>query len=597
MQTLNYSVQNNKVSDLINWIGEGRIGLPELQRPFVWKSSKVRDLIDSLYRGFPIGYIITWSNPDVRLKDGTTSRGKTLMIDGQQRVTALRAAIAGEKVMDKRFEMKRIRIAFNPKTEEFATRTAAIERDPAWIGDIAVLFKDDFNSFGFVTEFAGKNDYDVNDTAAVIERVRMLANNEIGNIQLSHRLSIDAVTEVFNRINSKGTVLSSADFIMSKLSADTEHHGDMLRKAVEYFTRLLREGTALDDITSNDTLFAGSEYYRMVAWAANENSNLYLPEFGDIFHVILNVKFNRGKHADLISLVSGRDFATKQYTQAAMDDTYTRLSDGIKLVTDKSNFQRYIMILRGMGMVTSDKTKIQGTGVLNFGYALYLLLKQEIDTGLSNSQIENVVRRWILLSILTQRYSGSSETQSEADIKKFRLGDPLAVLALQEKLNLTDGFWSDRLPKNLVTSSAVTNLWRVFLMSQVRKHSQLWLEGDLSLVDALTEEGNVHHIFPRAYLIKHGFGKNEYNQIANYVFLSQPRNLQISDQAPKEYLAKSDIVQYGSAENFAENSVPLSLKTMDYTHYESFLDQRRMLMAESIRGLYYSFAVAGSAND
>lgn len=592
MQTLNYSVQNNKVSDLINWIGEGRIGLPELQRPFVWKSSKVRDLIDSLYRGFPIGYIITWSNPDVRLKDGTKARGKTLMIDGQQRVTALRAAIAGEKVMDKRFEMKRICIAFNPKTEEFATRTAAIARDPAWIDDIAVLFKDDFNPFGFVTKFSSKNGYDVNKVAAVIDSVRMLANNEIGNIQLSHRLSINAVTEVFNRINSKGTVLSSADFIMSKLSADTEHHGDMLRKTVEYFTRLLHDGTALDDITSNDTPFSSSDYYRMVTWAANENSNLYLPEFGDIFHIILNVKFNRGKHSDLISLVSGRDFTTKQYTQAAMDDTYMRLSAGINLVTDRSNFQRFVMILRGMGVVTSDRTKIQGTGVLNFGYALYLLLKQEMHTGLSNSQIENVVRRWILLSILTHRYSGSSETQSEADIKMFRNGDPLAVLTMQEKLNLTDEFWTDMLPKNLVTSSAVTNLWRVFLMSQVRKQSHLWLERDLSLVDALTEEGNVHHIFPRAYLIKHGFGKSEYNQIANYVFLSQPRNLQISDQAPKDYLSNPDIMHYGSAENFSENAIPLSLRTMDYTSYESFLEQRRILMGDSIRRLYYSFALA-----
>lgn len=106
------------------------------------------------------------------------------------------------------------------------------------------------------------------------------------------------------------------------------------------------------------------------------------------------------------------------------------------------------------------------------------------------------------------------------------------------------------------------------------------------------EEGNVHHIFPRAYLIKHGFGKSEYNQIANYVFLSQPRNLQISDQAPKDYLSNPDIMHYGSAENFSENAMPLSLRTMDYTSYESFLEQRRILMADSIRRLYYSFALA-----
>lgn len=249
------------------------------------------------------------------------------------------------------------------------------------------------------------------------------------------------------------------------------------------------------------------------------------------------------------------------------------------------------MILRGMGMITSDKTKIQGTGVLNFGYALYLLLKKELNLNLSNSQIENIVRRWILLSILTQRYSGSSESQSESDIKMFRAGEPLEIISTQERLNLSEGFWSDMLPKNLATSSAVTNLWRLFLMAQVRENSKLWLEKDLSVVDALTEEGNVHHIFPRAYLIKHGFGQSEYNQIANYVFLSQPRNLQISDKAPKEYLADSTIMQYGSDENFALNAVPLTLKDMDFTNYHDFLEQRRALMAKKIRGLYYSFSL------
>lgn len=587
-ETLKYQVQNNKIGDLINWISEGKIGLPEMQRPFVWKSSKVRDLIDSLYRGYPVGYIITWNNPDVRLKDGTTAHGKTLMIDGQQRVTALRAAIAGEKVMDKRFVKRRIQIAFNPAKEIFATQTAAIAKDPTWIDDIAELFVDGYSDFTYIGQFAEKNGYSPDAIAPAIQHLRALTSNEIGNIQLSEHLDMDAVTEIFNRINSKGTVLSSADFIMSKLSADTGHHGDMLRKTVEYFTRLLRDPAAIDDIRENDTQFSSSEYYRWISWLANEHADLYQPEFGDIFHVVLNFKFGRGKHADLISLVSGRDFATKTYTQEAMDHTFELLSDGIHQVCDKSNFERYMMILKGMGMI-GDKARLQGTGVLNFGYALYLLLKNQRNADLSHGQIENIVRRWVLLSVLSQRYSGSSETQSEADIKEFMRESPFEVLKKYEQIALSDGFWTATLTQRLDTSSAVSNFWRVFLMSQVKQNSPLWLEDHLHVMDALTEEGNVHHIFPKAYLKKHGLAQDQYNKIANYVYLSQPRNLQISDQAPRDYLNDPAITQFASAGNFHANAIPENLTGMTYQEYPEFLRKRRELMAEQIRQYYYSF--------
>lgn len=316
---------------------------------------------------------------------------------------------------------------------------------------------------------------------------------------------------------------------------------------------------------------------------------MYQPEFGDIFHVILNFVFGRGKHADLISLVSGREIATNQYTQEAMNQTYKLLTDGIKEFTDKSNFQRFMMILRGMGMLNHSRVRIQGTGVLNFAYALFLLLKNDHSNNLSNSQLENIVRRWLFLSVLTQRYSGSAETQSELDIKEFMNNPPLDVLAKYEQIELYDGFWSTTLPQRLNTSSTQSNLWRTFLMAQVKAGSPLWLEDNLKVSDAVIEEGNIHHIFPRAYLKKNGFGQERYNQIANYVFLSQPRNLQISDKAPNEYLKDHNITQFPTKENFAANAVPETLIGMDFTDYSEFLTQRRSLMAEMMKKLYYSY--------
>lgn len=113
-----YSVNNYTVETLLSNIQSGSIAIPEMQRPFVWDSSKVRDLVDSLYKGFPVGYIIVWQNPDVKLKDGTKSSGKKVLIDGQQRITAMAAAIVGQEVLDDHYKWKRISMRLDLDFEE-----------------------------------------------------------------------------------------------------------------------------------------------------------------------------------------------------------------------------------------------------------------------------------------------------------------------------------------------------------------------------------------------------------------------------------------------------------------------------------------------
>lgn len=113
-----YSVNNYTVETLLSNIKSGSIAIPEMQRPFVWDSSKVRDLVNSLYKGFPVGYIIVWQNPDVKLKDGTKSSGKKVLIDGQQRITAMAAAIVGQEVLDDHYKWKRISMRLDLDFEE-----------------------------------------------------------------------------------------------------------------------------------------------------------------------------------------------------------------------------------------------------------------------------------------------------------------------------------------------------------------------------------------------------------------------------------------------------------------------------------------------
>lgn len=132
-----FDVNNVSVETLLGYVKDGTIAIPEIQRPFVWDTTKVRDLIDSLYREYPVGYIITWKSPDVKLKDGSSSEGKQILIDGQQRITALTASLLGEEVLDDNYKKKRIKIAFNIQTEEFQTSNPAIEKQEEWISDIS----------------------------------------------------------------------------------------------------------------------------------------------------------------------------------------------------------------------------------------------------------------------------------------------------------------------------------------------------------------------------------------------------------------------------------------------------------------------------
>ena len=120
-----YSVNQHLIETVLAWVNSGEIAIPEIQRPFVWDSSKVRDLMDSLYQGYPIGYVIAWRNPNVRLKDGSLSEGKKILIDGQQRVTALTAAILGQYVINKTYQRIKIKIAFNPISEKFEVQNPA----------------------------------------------------------------------------------------------------------------------------------------------------------------------------------------------------------------------------------------------------------------------------------------------------------------------------------------------------------------------------------------------------------------------------------------------------------------------------------------
>ncbi|MQB92913.1 hypothetical protein DN432_03685 [Lactobacillus reuteri] len=581
----NYHVDNVTIEEILGWIKQGKIGLPEMQRPFVWSTAKVRDLIDSLYNGYPIGYIVTWQNPAIGLKNDSSSNNKEIIIDGQQRLTALKAALSGEKVVSQQYITKRIKISFKPSTGEFNTLNSAIEKDPLWINDISDIFKSDFNSYSYVTDNAKKLEMAPEDLGATLQKLLAIRRSEIGDIKLGYNLSIGAVTDIFNRINSKGVSLSSADLAMSRLSADTIHGGNNLRKQIEYFVQLLNDPNLLENIVKFDSDFANTKEFNQIKWIASEVNPIYKPRYADILHLILATSFKRGKLSDMVSLISGRDFEARNYSEEGMKANYAKMQAGATLVFNKSNFQRYLMILRDMGMRNSGKLGLVGHGVFNFGYILFLYLHR--STNLSQEKIVSYLKRWIIMSALTGRYSGSSETITESDLKMIsRDANPINVLDDILDREMNDSFWNGTLPNMLRVQSTQASSWRIFQMSQIYGKDTAWLAKDTSTETVMLEEGNIHHIFPQAYLRKNGFSKGDINQIANYVWVTQPKNLEISDKAPKDYLSDENIIEFMSETNNRENAIPEEIVEYDFHNYSDFLNQRRHLMAKKMREFY-----------
>ncbi|MFD1337118.1 DUF262 domain-containing protein [Oceanobacillus iheyensis] len=594
----NYNVNNTTISNLISWIHAGDIAIPEIQRPFVWKASKVRDLIDSLYKDYPVGYIITWQNPDTRLKDGSVSRGKRILIDGQQRVTALMAAIAGMEVIDDNFKKKPIKIAFNPIEEKFEVRNPAIDKDTKWIPDISEVFKQGYDQFRFMEKYCNDNtDISMNELNMIMQKLQKINFNSIGIIELSHELDIETVTEIFIRINSAGVVLSQADFAMSKIASNVVYDGMVIRKTIDYFSNLIKNPGIYDNIVANDKDFAELPHLQKLKWLKDYHKSVYEPGYTDVLRVAFIYKFRRGKLADLVSLLSGRDFEARVNREEIAEDSFLKLEEGVMSFIDETNFKRFLMIVKSTGII--DKSLVRSQNVLNFAYALFLLLREK---DISGSEINHIVRKWLVFSILTGRYSGSPESWFEYDIRRFDTQeDPKQYLEQIEAGELSDAYWNHVLVTRLDSSVKSSPYFNLFTMAQVVNKDQAFLSKSITVQHLIEERGDVHHLFPKRYLQKNGVNnRSQYNQIGNYVYTEQVVNLAIKDKAPEDYMGSvkeqqdTNGLKIGESmdadalkENLAMNCVPESIYNMTVEDYPAFLDERRRLMAQKIKQYYW----------
>ncbi len=521
---------------------------------------------------------------------------RSILIDGQQRVTALLAAMLGRSIVDKNYRTVRVTIAFHPGEERFEVANPAIRRDPAWLADIASLFTPGTKLLRVVDAYCeGNAEANRDEIYERIERLRGILNNSLGLIELNADLDVETVSEIFVRINSQGVPLNAADFAMSKMAANERYNGHQLRKCIDYFCHLAVAPEAYADLAS-DSAFAGTRYFQAMEWLKHEKEDLYNPSYTDMLRVAFTSEFGRGRLDDLVALLSGRNFETREFEEVIAEESFRRLEAAILRFMNETDFKRFVMILRSAGFVGASMIRSQNT--VNFAYILYLTLRARHTNSV---QIETLVRRWFVMSVLTGRYTGSPETAFGVDIRNVAEPNAQDYLDAVERAELSDAFWEAGLPQQMDTSVASSPYFNVFLASQVKANDKGFLSNGHTVQTLLEGTSHVHHVFPRNYLKNHGLARSRYNQIANYVVMQGEINIAIGDDPPTAYFGalrhqcENGEARYGGITdadelrtNLVAHCIPRGMEEAEVGDYDRFLKERRLLMAGKIRDYYRS---------
>lgn len=577
----------SKIGDLLNDVKNGKIGLPDLQRPFVWKDNKARDLLDSMLKGYPIGYIMLWQSPDdyetvnhIGANDKTYKQPDYLVIDGQQRLTALLAAISGIKVKDKNYVERQIRISFNPLTREFAVWTEAIERDSAWISSISAVFAADENHDvpKFRRQFIkncneGRDKKDMlaltdDEEESIETNINDLLNLSIytlPTLRINTKATEEDVADIFVRVNSGGQKLTEKNFIETLLAVyDSDVHDKIDKFCAD--SRIPKDGTAYNFILK----VAPSHLIRMA----------------------VAVGFRRARLRYAYMLMRGKDLETGIITSAERNANLTKFRDALEEVTNLNNWHTFMGLFADAGYVNSNIVASENAVV--FCYVLYLLGKY--DYKVRPIVLHKVIKKWIFMSTITYFYTGSTESEVEkqlADLRNVKTADEF-VAYLEEVIStkFTDDYFNLTLPKALEGAAAISPTWFGYiaalnvlgtpmLFSTTTLAAKLLpgASGDKKAVDK-------HHIFPKNYLTEIGYTSDrDRNQIANFTYLDYNTNIDISDDPPALYVDRyrQKLGEDGYKKSCAENALPFDFEKMSYL---DFLEKRRQLMAGIVKQAY-----------
>lgn len=565
------------VNKLLEDIEIGNIGLPDIQRPFVWNKTKVRDLFDSMYRGFPIGYLLFWENglPGEHRLIGTDQKQKApvlLIVDGQQRLTSLYAVMRGKSIMDENFRTKRIRLAFHPLEQRFEVTNPAIERDPEWLEDISVLWQPMTSLLTFVNKFIAQletrrplSDTEREQIYQAIDRVVDLQKYPLTALEISSSVTEEQVADIFVRINSRGTPLNQADFILTLMSV----FWDDGRKELEDFCRKAK------------------------TYPVDGHSSPYNPYFSpapdQLLRVSVAVGFRRARLEYVYSLLRGKDLQSGEFSTERRDEQFQILRQAQADVLNLTNWHEFFKVLVRAGYV--HPSLITSETVILYTYALWLIGKR--DFHVDAFALREIMAQWFFMASLTGRYTASPESRMEQDLALLRglsTADEF-IRTLQEQITvvLTRDYWEVTLPNELATAAAQSTSQSAFYAALCLLDAPV-LYSKMSVRELLNPNIHApksalerHHLFPRQYLKKIGVqDRHDINQVANYTLIEWKENIDISDRSPAEYAPVLE-GRFTSTElnrMYELHGLPAQWYRMSYA---DFLAERRKRMAAIIR--------------
>ena len=578
------------VSMLLGDVKSGKIGLPDLQRPFVWRDAKVRDLLDSMMKGYPIGYIMLWDAPTnyenashVGLENKIYDRPKDLVIDGQQRLTGLLAAIYGVKITDKNYKERYIKISYNPLTKEFAVWSQAYERNPEWISVISDAFNADkdhkiskfrkeyLNKLNESREKNGESELSDEEEYLVEENLGALLdleNYSLPTMEILNPADEEDVADIFVRVNSGGQKLNEKNFIETLLSVyDNEVHDKINKFCAE--SRIPADGTSFNHILKADP----SHLIRMA----------------------VGVGFKRARLRYAYMLMRGKDLqkgAGGTITEESREQNLAIFKNALDVVVNLNNWHTFMNIFAGAGYL-SEKF-VASTNAVVYSYVLYLIGRYEYKV--SPVVLQNVMKRWIFMSTITYFYTGSTESEVEkqfADLREIHTAEEFVdYLDATIKAAFTDDYFKYTLPKELVTSSTQSPVWYGYIAAlNVLGTPMLFSTTPLSQYLVVGANGtkksvDVHHIFPKNHLAQIGYDNDrDRNQIANYTFLDYQTNIDVSDNPPEDYVSvfREKLGEEKYLLTCEQNALPRDFEKMEYM---DFLQERRNLMAGVILRAY-----------
>jgi len=554
---------------LISEIQSGEIGLPDIQRPFKWKNPKVRDLFDSMYRGFPVGYLLFWANglPNGHRQIGTDTKQRVprlLIVDGQQRLTSLYAVMKGAEVLRENYRKERILIAFSPKDDVLQVADAAVKNNAEFIPDISVLWGGarETTVKGYLDRLRARRPIDQeeeNRLREAIDRLYDLRSYPFRVLELSADVKEEDVAEVFVRINSMGMTLNQADFILTLMSV----FWDEGRTDLETFCRLSREPTT----------------------AASPFNYFIWPDPDQLLRVGVGLGFRRARLEHVYSVLRGKDMETGEFSDERRDQQFAVLREAQAYTLNLEHWHAFLKVpiragYRSGAMITSQ------VGLL-YTYVFFLIGKR--DFRVDDFTLRNVLARWFFMTALTGRYSESPESRMEQDLSLLRdVPDAAGFAALLDSIvrdTLTEDYWNITLPNQLGTSASRTpSLFAYHASLNLLEARVLFSKMRVSeLLDPASKANRAalerHHLFPRGYLAKIGIaGTRDVNQIANFALLEWPDNVHIGDQSPADYYPR--YASRLSKEMSYWHALPHGWEKMTY---HDFLAERRKSMARVIR--------------